>query len=421
LPFDLQKEGLIHLAAWLIQEGITIYSSAVSVFRHFVSTLTGTETFPALRVIYTGSEPVTKRDVELYKAHFPPTCIFINTLGANETSTICQYFIDQSTSIPGNIVPVGYPVQDKTVLLLDEEGKEVGTNTIGEIAIKSRYLALGYWQKPELTQTVFRADPQGGEEQIYHTGDLGRLLPDGCLEHLGRKDFQVKIRGYRVEVAEIEMALLDLAMIKEAIVIVQEEQPGEKQLVAYVVPHPKDTLSLKALRSSLREKLPAYMLPATFVVLDALPRTPNGKIDRRALPAPSSIRPERETHFVMPRTPIEETLATIWAEVLGVEPIGIHDHFFELGGHSLLATQIITRIVHTFRIELPIRSLFEAPTVEAMARIIMQHQAERAGQDEMARMLAEIEALSEEEVQAHLVGERGPEKRGEKYESQHDS
>ena len=190
--------------------------------------------------------------------------------------------------------------------------------------MRSRYLSPGYWRRPDLTQAVFLPDPEGGDARVYHTGDLGRLRSDGCLEHLGRKDFRVKIRGQRVEVGEVESALMDLGA-KEAVVVGREDGVEGPRLVAYVVPGSTPTPTVSRLRRGLRERLPGHMIPATVVFLNALPLTPNGKVDRQALPRPDYTRPELDTPFAAPRTPVEEALAEIWAEILGLDRIGIHD------------------------------------------------------------------------------------------------
>ncbi len=243
----------------------------------------------------------------------------INRLGSSETGTIRWYFIDKKTQINGNLVPVGYPVEDNEILLLDDAGKEVGINNIGEISVKSRYLSPGYWRRPNLTEATFQPDPAGGSERTYRTGDLGRMLLDGRLVHLGRKDFQIKIRGYRIEAAEIEMALLDIAGIKEAVVVAREDLPSDlsasprtgKRLVAYVVPNRQPVPTVGELRRLLAVTLPDYMIPSAFVTLDALPLAPNGKVDRRGLPAPGRARPELGSIFVVPHTSVEEVLAGI--------------------------------------------------------------------------------------------------------------
>jgi amino acid adenylation domain-containing protein len=389
---NVEEEGVAHLADWLIQEEITVFIGG-SVFRHFVGTLTGHETFPKLRLIYLGAEATTMRDVELYKKHFSADCLLVNSLGATEMKNFRKFFMDKDTPLTGGVVPVGYPVDDNEVLLLDEAGHEVGFNRIGEIAVKSRYIAPAYWRRPDLTSTTFLPDPAGGDARIYCTGDLGLMLPDDCLLHLGRKDFQVKIRGHRVELAEIEMALLDRGDIKEAVVVAREDHPGAQRLVAYLVPvsHPAPTVS--DLRCLLQGKLPDYMIPAAFVMLDALPLTLTGKVDRHALPAPGRTRPSLTSPFVMPRTPTEDRLAQIWTEVLSLEQVGIHDNFLELGGHSLLAMQVASRVHDTFHVEVPLKSLFEAATVADMAEVIAEHQMQTVGDAALASLLAEVEQV----------------------------
>jgi amino acid adenylation domain-containing protein len=370
-PFDIKEEGLTHFGTWLGQNGITFYRSVPTVFRHFIHTLRGEEVFPSVRLIWLTGEPADQRDVALYRKFFPVDCLFIHGFGGTETGPVLLYVVDKEMRLPhAHKVPLGYATEDAEVLLFDENGEEVGDDRVGEIAVKSRYLTLGYWRQPEHTRAVFRPDPSGGDARIYHTADLGRRLPDGCLEHLGRKDWQVKIRGHRIEVAEVERALLEMPAIAEAVVMSWEFNEGDARLVAYVVPEENSVIAVHELRCFLQAKLPEYMLPSTFVLLHALPLTPNGKIDRQALPPPNQSRPELETPFVAPRTAVETVLTGIWAEVLGVERVGIHDDFFELGGHSLLATQVVSRLHGVFRVELPLRSILEAPTVAALAEQI---------------------------------------------------
>ena len=218
------------------------------------------------------------------RSTFRTSVLFVSRLGLSETETLTYYFINKQTEIKGEKVPVGYPLEGNEILLLDEDGREIGPNQVGEIAVKSRYLALGYWRQPELTRAKFVTDTKGGPDRIYFTGDLGYRLPDGCLVHVGRKDFQVKIRGHRVEVPAVEMTLLELAGIKQAVVIPWEEMPGTTRLVAYIVVEPGHGPTMRQLHESLRVKLPDYMRPSSFVVLDSLPLTANGKVDRKALP-----------------------------------------------------------------------------------------------------------------------------------------
>ncbi|MFC1714055.1 AMP-binding protein [Candidatus Poribacteria bacterium] len=392
------------MADWLIHEEITIYYSVPTTFRHFIDTLTGAEEFPRLRIVSLGGEPVYRRDLELYKEHFSPDCLFLNGMGTTETGSFRRYFADKNTRIGDSNVPIGYPVAGREVLLLDENGEKLGFNQTGEIAVKGRYLSLGYWKKPDLTQARFLPDPEGGDERIYLTGDLGIMQPDGCLTHLGRKDFQVKIGGHRVEIAEIEMALLSLDVIRDA-VVAQEISHGDQRLVAYLVPVIGLAPTVSELRRSLAEMLPDYMIPSAFMMLDALPLTPTGKVDRLSLPLPGKARPDLENPFAAPRTPIAETLAGIWSQVLELDQVGIHDDFFELGGNSLLATQIISRVLNTFQVKILLRSLLQSPTVTDMAAAIAQSQAEKAEMGDIEQMLAELDKLSEDKIKTMLDDE----------------
>jgi len=368
--FDTKDEGLSRLAAWLTQANITICGFVATTFRQFAGALTEGQVCPALRLICIGSESVSQQDVEVYRKHFADHCILVIKYAANETGTIRNLFLAKSTQVEGSVVAVGHAVEDKVVLLLDERGKPVGFDSIGEIAVKSRYLSAGYWRRPDLTDAKFLPDPNGGDDRIYLTGDLGRMTPDGCLFHLGRNDLTVKIRGYRVETAEIEMALLDHPNIKQVAVVAREERDGDARLVAYLVPQNLPSPNSSELRSILQGNFPDYMIPSAFVLLDALPLTPNGKVDRHNLPHPGRSRPELDTPYRAPTNSVEEKLANIWTDVLSLDQVGIDDNFFALGGHSLLATQVISRIRDVFQVELPLRRLFETPTVAALVDCI---------------------------------------------------
>jgi len=378
-PLDLKETGIGNLAAWLNHQGITVYHSIPMVFRQFAQTLTGKLGVPTLRLIHLSGAAASRREVELYKEHFGPQCLFLHRMGFTEGYTVRWYFMDQATQIAGNRVPVGYPVGKTQVLLVNEAGKEVGPEgEIGEIAVKSRYLSPGYWRRPDLTEAAFLADPAGGNERIYRTGDLGRIGSDGCLEHLGRKDFQVKIRGYRIDVAEIESALLDHAAIKEAVVTARQEASGDTVLVAYLVPVQGCVPPNSELRRFLQVTLPDYMVPSAFVTLEALPLTPNGKLDYRALPARERLRPELEVAYVAPKSEIEQDIATIWQEVLSLEKVGVQDNFFDLGGHSLLLAKVQSKLQAILQRDLPIVDLFEHPTINTLVRYVSQQQRGQA-------------------------------------------
>jgi acyl-coenzyme A synthetase/AMP-(fatty) acid ligase/acyl carrier protein len=373
--YDLKVEGFAKLADWLRQERITLFFTVASVFRQFTSMLTGEDQFPDMRLIRLGGETALPKDVESYKKHFSKDCLFVNPLGPTETGFFSWYCMDKETPVIEGSVPVGYPAEGYEILLLNEDGEEAGADQIGEIAVKSRYLAPGYWKRPDLTEASFLPVPGGGEERTYRTGDLGRRLSDGCLIHMGRKDHQVKIRGYRIEVAEIEKVLLDLDAVKDTVVMPWKEKEGENHLVAYFVPAADGSPSVTALRRELSQKLPGYMVPAYFVQLDEFPRAANGKINRGALPPPGSQRPALNIPFSAPRNPTEKKVAQIWCEVLGLEQVGVNDPFLELGGDSLRATQVISRVIDKFHVEISIIVLFDAPTVAEMSAIIARHLA----------------------------------------------
>jgi amino acid adenylation domain-containing protein len=338
-PFSIKEKGFVSLAHLLQNEKITIYHSTPTVYRHFLASLGEADAcrFPHLRLVVMGGEEVTTNDVALYRRHFATDCVFVNGMGPTEATLALQYFLHHDTPLPRTVVPVGYAVPDTEVLLLNEK-REVA-EVYGEIAIRASQVSLGYWHQPELTAQVFLPDPQGGERRIYCSGDMGRLLPDGSIAFVGRKDFQVKIRGCRVELREIEAVLGGFAGVQEVAVVVRPEKAGEKSLVAYVVAHTQATLTPALLRDFAREKLPAYMVPAHFVLLPAMPLTPSGKVDRQALPAPPPS--SEETAFVAPRNETERILAQIWQEILRIEKVGVHDNFFALGGDSLTAIQVL--------------------------------------------------------------------------------
>ena len=390
-PFHIKAEGMTPLANWVIHNEITVYRSVPTTFRTFVRTLTGGKRFPQLRLIYLAGEPVYKKDVELYRKHFSDSCILVNRLGTGESLTFRWFFMDKNTSIEGVHVPVGFAVPDKDIVLLDKTQNAADGAHVGEIGVQSCYLSPGYWKRSDLTQAAFLTDPEGGNSRIYRTGDIGRISPDGCLVHLGRKDHQVKIRGHRVEVAEIEMALLDLPAVMEAVVVAREDHASDQQLVAYLVIAGTPSPSAVGLRRFLTETLPDYMIPSAFVQLDALPLLSNGKLNRRELPAPGPSRPELGNSFVPPRTTTEMILAHIWAHVLGLEEVGIDDRFLDLGGQSLHAMRIVSRVHKMLHVEVPMRCLFEAPTVALMAVVLARRMNGEPDSEEAARLIAKIE------------------------------
>lgn len=390
-PFEVRQRDVTQLIEWLAAQQITIYHSTPTLFQSLVAALSEADAkLPSLRVVKFGGEAVTRRDFEIFRKHFSDRCVSHVTLGASEIPMFCQSIVSRATEFSGSVVPVGFAAPDMEIMLLGDDGHAVAAvGEVGEVAVRSQYLSTGYWRAPEATAAAFESDSGDQRERVYRTGDVGYFLPDGRLVHAGRRDFQVKIRGHRVETAEIEMALLAVGGVRQAAVIGRENRLGEQTLAAYLVFDDKVDRDVDRVRRVLRRKLPDFMLPATFTVLDALPLTPNGKLDRKALPAPEYQSPEAH---VAPRTPDELRLAAIWAEVLKLDRVGVYDNFFELGGHSLLATQLISRMRTVFTIELPLRSLFERPTVAELASVIFETQLEQLGTDELERMIDELDS-----------------------------
>jgi amino acid adenylation domain-containing protein/non-ribosomal peptide synthase protein (TIGR01720 family) len=317
----------------------------------------------------------------------------LNAYGPTEV-TICA-------SISGPVEPerptIGRPFPNVELYVLDGLLQPVPVGAPGELYVGGVGLARGYLGRPELTAERFIPHPFSTEPgaRLYRTGDRVRYLPDGQVEFLGRADEQVKLRGFRIEPGEVEAALARHPAVREATALVREDLPGQPRLVAYVVPAEGQTLDAAGLRAALKEHLPEYMVPAAFVTLPALPLTSSGKVDRKALPAPEGVRPEAGTPFVAPRSELEQQLAAMWAELLGVERLGVHDNFFELGGHSLLATQLVSRVRATFEVELDLGRLFEQPTISALALQIMDTQASQVDDEELEQLMAALEADGE--------------------------
>ena len=401
-PLDLKAQDSAAVRRSIIEEAVTIYHSTPTVFRYLFAGLDHRDDLSPIRLVVLGGEEAQKTDFDLFKTHCSKECILVNGLGPTESTLALQYFMTHETQLAGHRLPVGYPVDDTEVVLLDGVGFDA--EVYGEIGIRSAHVALGYWQRPELSEAAFRVDPHGGPRRLYRTGDIGRRLPDGSIGFLGRRDFQVKIRGFRIELGEIEAALGKHPAVRSSVVLFREDSAGEKQLTGYVVGD-NCVPAASNLRAHLKAKLPDYMVPSAFVVLEHLPLTRNGKIDRNALPAPDHGRPELDDTFVAARTAVEEGLANIWAEVLKLDKVGIQDNFFDLGGHSLLAVQIVSRIRSAFSIEIPLRTLFELPTVAEMAAMIEQNQAKRASDEDLAQMLREVEAMAEDEALKQLADE----------------
>lgn len=415
-PMNIKDVGLTGLADWLLQERITVYHSGGTVFHHFAQLLTGKERFPDLRLIRLSSGQVSKADVDLFKQHFAD-CILLHVLSSTEANTYRVHFVDKNSEISDASLPVGYPVEDMDVLVLDDSGKEMPVNGVGEIAIRSDYLFHGYWRNPELTKAVFVSDPGGRGRRIFRTSDLGRLRPDGCLEYVGRKDFRLKIRGHSIQAEEVEIALLKIPEIDQAAVAAWKDGHGDDRLVAYIAPGHKPLPSISRLRELLKETLPEYMLPTTFVISSSLPLNPNGKVNRQELPLPTKARPELSSPFVEPRTPVEVVVAKIWSEALCVDMIGVHDNFFDLGGDSLLASRVVTTVSRIFPWSLTLYDFFESPTVAKTSQTLAAKEPSPGQADKVARVFLKVESMSAAEISRVVSDERSKQDHGQKKSS----
>jgi thioesterase domain-containing protein/acyl carrier protein len=316
-----------------------------------------------LRYLLTGGERFSRLTQPL-----PAGLTLVNQYGPTEITVVAT---SGQLSAEDKLPHIGRPIANTQIYLLDAHGQPVPLGTVGELYIGGAGVARGYWNRPELTAERFVPDPFSDQPgaRLYKTGDLARYLPDGNLEFVGRNDQQVKLRGFRIEPGEIEACLVQHAQVRDAVVLARGEG-SDKRLVAYVVAQPDEGLT-SALHAHLAANLPDYMVPAAFVRLDALPLTPNGKLDRRALPAPDANALVRHA-YEAPQGEFETTLATIWAELLGVERIGRHDSFFALGGHSLLAVQLISRVRTVLGFDFDIRTLFEEPTLAGLAQRLVK-------------------------------------------------
>jgi amino acid adenylation domain-containing protein len=360
----------VYLVEAIAEHKVTVLQLVPSMLQVLLS-LPQLDQCDCLQRVYCGGEALsielqqrfgTRLGAELYNLYGPTEACIDSTWWACEPESKWR------------TVPIGRPIANTEIYLLDLCLQMVPIGVPGELYIGGAGLARGYLNRPELTAERFIPNPFSQEPgtRLYKTGDLARYLPDGNIEYLGRLDDQVKIRGFRIELAEIEAVLRQHPHILQTVVITREDSPGEKHLVAYWVANPERVPSISELRNFLKQQLPDYMIPGAFVSLDALPLMPNGKVDRRALPAPDTTKPELEKAFVAPRDPLELQLAHIWEDLLGVRPIGVTDNFFNLGGHSILAVRLMAQIQQQFGQNLPLTTLFQAATIEQLANTLRQ-------------------------------------------------
>ncbi len=372
------------LRDWLVAERITVTFLPTAMAERIMALAWPTHT--TLRVLLTGGEALHR---------YPsPSLPFVvaNNYGPTECTVVASSGIVPARDNANGRPSIGRPIANTQIYILDEHLKQVPAGVTGELHIGGKGVARGYLNHPELSREKFIPDPFSSVpgSRLYKTGDLASYLPDGQIQFLGRTDDQIKIRGYRIEPSEIVGALNRHPMVRASVIVARENNPGERQLVAYVVPAPGCQPTCVGLRDFLGTVLPDYMVPAVFVLLDSLPLNSNGKVDRDRLPEPNASNILRDEAYAPARTVVEKRIAGILANLLGLEQVGANDNFFLLGGHSLLATQVITRLRGTFGVELSLRSLFEAPTVAELS-------------NEVERLLfAKLDAMSEEEAQDRL-------------------
>ncbi|MEH1767283.1 MAG: amino acid adenylation domain-containing protein [Nostoc sp.] len=373
---EASQKDIWQLANAITQYQISHWLSVPSLYTALLAHIPPAELISLRTVIVAGescSSALVKRHYQLLSQ-----ASLFNEYGPTETTIWSSVYNCQNYE-SSNTIPIGRPISNTQIYLLDTHLQLIPIGVVGELYIGGMGVVSGYLNRPELTEDKFICNPFSDKSaaRLYKTGDLARYLPNGEIEYIGRIDHQVKIRGFRIELGEIEALINQHPVVLETVVLVLSDSADSQRIVAYVVPYSKEKLTITELRHFLESKLPNYMLPAAFVMLEALPLTPNGKVDRKALPAPELTQLFSESDFIPPTTPIEQMLAGIWAEVLGIEKIGIYNNFFELGGHSLLATQVISQVRKVFQQELPLRRLFEQPTIAGLAKDI--EKATKAG------------------------------------------
>ena len=365
------------------------------------------EAFAPLEHLLFGGESADPSAVRQVLENGPPRRL-VNVYGPTESTTFATWQLVRELPRTVATVPIGRAISDTRLYILDRHLQPVPVGVTGELHIGGDGLARGYLDHPELTAERFVPDRFAGElgGRLYKTGDLTRWLADGRIEFVGRNDFQVKVRGFRIELGEIETVLCEHESVREAIVVARTDTRGEAYLAAYVVAAHGPLPTGGELRACLKAKLPEYMLPSVYRVLDKLPLTPHGKVDRHALPRSEGSERELDVAFVAPRNAVEEVLSEIFAEVLRVERVGINDNFFELGGHSLLATQVASLVRKTFQPDLPLRKIFEAPTVASLAALLVAGETSPGQFEKRAETLLRIESLSADDLEEMLRRKR---------------
>jgi amino acid adenylation domain-containing protein len=393
------------LIEWIEAQRISLIHCVPSLFRSFIQQPACPSNFSSLRYVLLSGEPLLPADVAKWVDDYDNPAQLVNLYGPTETTMTKLFYFVQPADKDRRSIPIGQPMEGARALIVSPRGQACPRGKVGEIYIRTPFRSLGYYQQPELTNRVFISNPFNDDpnDLVYKTGDLGRVLEDDNFEFLGRTDQQVKIRGIRIELGEIESLLQSHELIRDVAVVAREDTGGSSFLCAYLVV--ASQLETAELKEYLARFLPDAMIPSAFVVLDTLPRTLSGKVDRGSLPAPGRVRGKDATRFVAPRTPQEVELAAIWSQVLGIPEIGIKDNFFELGGHSLLATQLLSRVRTAFNVELSLRALFRSPTVEGLSLAMTQLEPAPESEAELAGMIEEIKNLSPDQLEQMLRAE----------------
>jgi acyl-coenzyme A synthetase/AMP-(fatty) acid ligase/acyl carrier protein len=377
------RESLIspdHLADRLRDQSVSVLFLTTALFNQLVRE--APQTLGGVKQVLFGGEAAEPKWVRVLLERGGPERL-LHVYGPTETTTFATWQRVEEVNEGATTVPIGRPLANGELYVLDAALRPVPVGVAGELYIGGDGLARCYWNRPELTAERFVPHPWSERPgaRLYRTGDLVRYREDGAVEFVGRVDQQVKLRGFRVELGEVEAVLSTYPGVASAVVLLREDEPGEKLLVAYLTPKETvEALRSGELRDYVKGKLPEYMVPSAFVVMQALPLTAHGKVDRKALPAPE--RGVLNGEFVAPRTDVERALAEIFSKVLRVDRVGVHDNFFELGGHSLLVTQVVSRLRDEFRIDVPLRSLFDSPSVAGLGVEIELLLQRRAGKDD---------------------------------------
>jgi len=378
-PFSVRDGGLNLLADWLDRERITLYDSAPSLFRHLMKSVPQDRRFQTVRTVRVISDRAYRNDWELFKQHFPVDAVFVNNYGCSEMSTVAAFYMNSASALPDSILPVGYSLNDVDIAIVDAngaevsvaavDGPEVSPDIVGEIVLKSRYLSPGYWNNPDATDGAFSGVAGNGGVRLYRTGDIGIVRSGTGLMHLGREDRQVKISGFRVEISEVEACLHGCPGVREAAVVTHVFENSEHKLIGFVGMEPGNVRSGADIRSYVQGKLPDYMVPSEVMVVDEIPCTPNGKVDRGAL----TLLKEQSwsaRHRRTAQTPTEQVVSKLWMKLLNLAEVGVDDNFFELNGDSLLGMRLFVLIETTFRVQVELRTLLQYPTVRQLAAVI---------------------------------------------------